>query len=190
MNYFKKFPHIESSGEVLVWDSRQDEGGQPEIVLLRPNLSSENKAQILKRKNISRVLCEKEDEKLFPHEKVFVVDSVEHELSQICAHYFQDPSLNLTVLGVTGTNGKSSCVDLLVKFLSTRGEKVAKIGTLGLEIYLRGKLIHFEETGFTTPESPALQAMLAALKSEGVRRVVMEVSSHAISLYKDGTCSF
>ena len=80
------------------------------------------------------------------------------------------PSRRLDVVGVTGTNGKTSVVHMLAEVLRHSGRHVAESGTL---------------TGIrTTPEAPDLQAQLAAWADEGVETVCMEVSSHALSQHR------
>ena len=80
------------------------------------------------------------------------------------------PSRRLDVVGVTGTNGKTSVVHMLAEVLRHGGRHVAESGTL---------------TGIrTTPEAPDLQAQLAAWADEGVETVCMEVSSHALSQHR------
>ena len=71
----------------------------------------------------------------------------------------------MTVIGVTGTNGKTTTVQLLANVFAEAGRRVEVLGTLTGER--------------TTPESPDLQATLAAWRDDGVEAVAMEVSSHA-----------
>jgi UDP-N-acetylmuramoyl-L-alanyl-D-glutamate--2,6-diaminopimelate ligase len=90
--------------------------------------------------------------------------------SAVCGH----PSTALDVVGVTGTNGKTTTTWLLQAVLEAAGRPTGLIGTLS--------------GTRTTPEAPDLQARLAALRDEGRRAVAMEVSSHALALHRvDGT---
>ncbi|WP_119717306.1 UDP-N-acetylmuramoyl-L-alanyl-D-glutamate--2,6-diaminopimelate ligase [Cognatilysobacter tabacisoli] len=81
----------------------------------------------------------------------------------------------MTVIGVTGTNGKTSTVQLLAQALTLRGTPAATIGTLGAGLY--GAAV---PTGFTTPLVLRLHALLAQLHDAGAQAVAMEVSSHAL----------
>lgn len=81
----------------------------------------------------------------------------------------------MTVVGVTGTNGKTSVVQLLAQAWSLRGVHCGTIGTLGAGLY--GQAV---PTGFTTPLVLRLHALLADLHDTGARAVAMEVSSHAL----------
>ena len=85
------------------------------------------------------------------------------------------PSAAMTTVGVTGTNGKTSTVQLLAQAWTLRGQKAGTIGTLGAGIW--PKIV---PTGFTTPLVLRLHALLAELRDEGASTVAMEVSSHAL----------
>jgi UDP-N-acetylmuramoyl-L-alanyl-D-glutamate--2,6-diaminopimelate ligase len=85
------------------------------------------------------------------------------------------PSADMTCVGVTGTNGKTSTVQLLAQAWTLRGQLAGTVGTLGSGIW--PKTI---PTGFTTPLVLRLHALLAELRDEGAAAVAMEVSSHAL----------
>jgi UDP-N-acetylmuramoyl-L-alanyl-D-glutamate--2,6-diaminopimelate ligase len=95
-------------------------------------------------------------------------------IGPLASAFHGDPSRTLEVIGITGTNGKTTCVAMLAAVLSASGRRVATIGTLS--------------GARTTPEACDLQAQLAGLLHEGIDTVVMEVSSHALSYRRvDGT---
>jgi len=103
-----------------------------------------------------------------------VVDSVRRAVGPAAAIVHADASRSLDVIGITGTNGKTTTVRLLCGILRRLGRSVHEIGTL---------------TGIrTTPEAPELQRELAEAVVRGDSAVVMEVSSHALDLHRvDGT---
>ncbi|MCX7556485.1 UDP-N-acetylmuramoyl-L-alanyl-D-glutamate--2,6-diaminopimelate ligase [Xanthomonadaceae bacterium JHOS43] len=103
------------------------------------------------------------------------VPTLREHLGEIADRYFGSPSSALRMVGVTGTNGKTSIVQLLVQALSQAGSCAGSIGTLG--VGLNGALSEGERT---TPDVIAVHAALAALRSEGAEDVAMEVSSHAL----------
>jgi len=103
------------------------------------------------------------------------LDGLRSELGAIAARYFGDPSQRLEVIGVTGTNGKTSTVQLLAQALDLAGRKAATIGTLGAGLY--GAIREGERT---TPDAIALQGLLAGFRDAGATHVAMEVSSHAL----------
>jgi UDP-N-acetylmuramoyl-L-alanyl-D-glutamate--2,6-diaminopimelate ligase len=98
-------------------------------------------------------------------------------LGEIAATVYGHPSEHLAVIGVTGTSGKTTTTYLIEAGLRSAGRSVGLIGTVGLRI--NGEDI---PSALTTPEAPALQALLAAMAERGVDTVVMEVSSHALTL--------
>lgn len=93
----------------------------------------------------------------------------------IASAWYDDPSDAMLAIGITGTNGKTSCSQWISAALTALGKRCAIIGTLGSG--LPGQLVH---TGFTTPDAPQLQRSLAQLRDAGAQAVAMEVSSHAL----------
>jgi UDP-N-acetylmuramoyl-L-alanyl-D-glutamate--2,6-diaminopimelate ligase len=98
-------------------------------------------------------------------------------LGELAATVYGHPSDHLTVVGVTGTSGKTTTTYLIEAGLRSAGRSVGLIGTVGLRI----NGVDIPST-LTTPEAPALQALLAVMAERGVDTVVMEVSSHALTL--------
>jgi UDP-N-acetylmuramoyl-L-alanyl-D-glutamate--2,6-diaminopimelate ligase len=98
-------------------------------------------------------------------------------LGELAATVYGHPSEHLAVVGVTGTSGKTTTTYLIEAGLRSAGRTVGLIGTVGLRI----NGVDIPST-LTTPEAPALQALLAVMAERGVDTVVMEVSSHALTL--------
>jgi UDP-N-acetylmuramoyl-L-alanyl-D-glutamate--2,6-diaminopimelate ligase len=103
------------------------------------------------------------------------VPNLSAQLGFIADRFFDAPSASLTVAGITGTNGKTTCAWLLAQALEYCGRRSAYIGTLGAGVpgALQG-LAH------TTPDALTLHRLLAGLRSSGFDSVAMEVSSHAL----------
>ena len=115
-----------------------------------------------------------------------LVESDRLALAQIGCNFFGNPSKEMTMIGVTGTNGKTSVTLLLKQVLEkVTGEKVGLIGTMENQI---GDLAIPSER--TTPESFELQRLFAQMRHAGCRYVVMEVSSHAVALERVGGVHF
>jgi UDP-N-acetylmuramoyl-L-alanyl-D-glutamate--2,6-diaminopimelate ligase len=93
----------------------------------------------------------------------------------IAARFFGAPSAQLTVAGITGTNGKTTCAWLLAQALEALGRPAAYMGTLGF-----GRPPTVTPTVHTTPDAVSVQRQLAALRALGAECVSMEVSSHAL----------
>jgi UDP-N-acetylmuramoyl-L-alanyl-D-glutamate--2,6-diaminopimelate ligase len=103
------------------------------------------------------------------------VDGLREQVGEIAARFFGRPSAALHVIGVTGTNGKTSIVQLLANALALLGQRAATIGTLGAGLV--GALRAGERT---TPDVISVQALLAEFRDAGASHVAMEVSSHAL----------
>jgi UDP-N-acetylmuramoyl-L-alanyl-D-glutamate--2,6-diaminopimelate ligase len=103
---------------------------------------------------------------------VIAVDNLSAKLSEIAARFYGHPSLRLSVIGITGTNGKTSCSQFIAQALANSGFSCGTIGTLGYGVY--GKL---QETQLTTPDPVFTQMALAEMVQGGIDPVVMEVSS-------------
>jgi UDP-N-acetylmuramoyl-L-alanyl-D-glutamate--2,6-diaminopimelate ligase len=98
-------------------------------------------------------------------------------LGELAATVYGRPAERLAVVGVTGTSGKTTTTYLIEAGLRAAGRTVGLIGTIGLRI----NGVDVPST-LTTPEAPTLQAQLAVMAERGVDTVVMEVSSHALTL--------
>lgn len=95
---------------------------------------------------------------------------------RLCKKVYGNPSENLQVIGVTGTNGKTTVAWLLYQLLARLGKKTAYFGTLGARIGEKEIA-----TDLTTPFPPQINELLVRAKDEGVQTAVMEVSSHALA---------
>lgn len=101
-----------------------------------------------------------------------VVTDIRRSIGPVAARLAGDPSRHMTVVGITGTNGKTTTAHLLAAILRASGRKTEALGTLqGLH---------------TTPEAPQLQSTLASMRNRQVDAVAMEVSSHALSFERVG----
>ena len=105
-----------------------------------------------------------------------VVPDTRVAMGLLAASFFHHPGRSMTLVGITGTNGKTTTTSLIASILSADGRRAGMIGTL---------------TGaHTTPESPDLHARLAEFAEQGVVAVVVEVSSHALELQRVAGCHF
>jgi len=97
----------------------------------------------------------------------------------IASRFYQDPSHAMRCVGVTGTNGKTSCTQWIAQALSKSSILCGVMGTLG-----SGFPSKLEATGYTTPDPVLLQASLANLREQGANAVALEVSSHALAQHR------
>ncbi len=103
---------------------------------------------------------------------VIAIDNLSRHISEIANRFYGEPSKNLSVFGITGTNGKTSCSQFIAQALNNYGFRCGVIGTLGYG--MQGAL---KETELTTPDAVFTQMALAELAANEVEPVVMEVSS-------------
>ena len=114
-----------------------------------------------------------------------VVPRVREALAQMASAFFGEPSLSLTVIGLTGTNGKTTTSYLLESILAEAGKKVGVVGTVNYRYAGRT-----QPAATTTPESLDLQRLLAGMREALVTHAVLEVSSHALDMQRVKGCDF
>ncbi len=114
-----------------------------------------------------------------------VVPSVRAAMPRIAARFYGHPSRELTVAGVTGTNGKTTTAHLLAAIFTAVGLPSGLLGTVGNRV--GGSDVPYT---LTTPESPDLQRLLRAMVAAGDRACAMEVSSHALVLGRAAEIEF
>lgn len=113
------------------------------------------------------------------------VDDSRQALASAAATVHGHPSREMTVIGITGTNGKTTVTYALESIANAAGRRVGRIGTLGATIH--GQAVPLSRT---TPEASDLQRLLRRMADEGVEVVAMEVSSHALALHRADAISF
>ncbi|WP_148254670.1 UDP-N-acetylmuramoyl-L-alanyl-D-glutamate--2,6-diaminopimelate ligase [Aidingimonas lacisalsi] len=135
------------------------------------------------------VLRHDDDSDLAPNDdsasgRVVGLAGLQQWLGELGRHLFAVPD-DLALVGVTGTNGKSSVTHYLANLSDRLGHPAGVIGTLGY-----GPVEALKESGLTTPGPLALQAQLGDMARHGVTRVAMEVSSHALDQQRLSGCHF
>lgn len=120
-----------------------------------------------------------------PGVPVLVVPDPRAVLGSLASWMYGDPSSDMKVVGITGTNGKTTVATLLEAAALTSGIPAGVVGTTGIRA--PGFAI---DSPRTTPEAPELQAVLALMVQRGVRLVAVEVSSHALELGRIAGCRF
>lgn len=103
-------------------------------------------------------------------------------LAKIASKFYEKPEEKLHIVGITGTNGKTSVSYFIKKILETNGKKVGIIGTN--EILVGDKDVGIKSSTPTTPNSLELRKIFAKMLEMGAEYVVMEVSSHALDLHR------
>jgi len=107
------------------------------------------------------------------------VEDVRSAYALLSKAYYENACDKLKIIGITGTNGKTTTTHIIGEILKRCGKQVATIGTLGVSIGNKKF-----DTGFTTPDPEILHKAFYNMKKAGVEYVVMEVSAHALALKK------
>jgi UDP-N-acetylmuramoyl-L-alanyl-D-glutamate--2,6-diaminopimelate ligase len=126
-----------------------------------------------------------EEEREVSDRTLILVPNSRQALAKISSNFYGDPSSQLKLIGITGTNGKTTTTYLLESILKKAGCTVGVIGTIN---YRFGQKI--TPAPNTTPESLDLQRILWEMLKEGTSHVIMEVSSHGLDLDRVFGCQF
>ncbi len=113
------------------------------------------------------------------------VASARAAVAELAAAFFGNPSEALALVGITGTNGKTTTSYVLASIFEAAGIKCGRVGTIGYRVGSREL-----DAARTTPEAPELQQMLRDMLTEGCGACVMEVSSHALALRRADSLRF
>jgi UDP-N-acetylmuramoyl-L-alanyl-D-glutamate--2,6-diaminopimelate ligase len=106
---------------------------------------------------------------------ILFVKQLQQRVSEIAARFYNHPAHKLKIIGVTGTNGKTSCTNFIADILKQLGSRCAILGTLGNGIY--GAL---QPTSLTTPDAITIQKILSECQQKETEYTAMEVSSHSL----------
>ena len=168
---------LEADISGVSYDSRQTREGDLFTAIAGYETDGHRFIPMAREKGAACVLCQQKPEGEGPY--VLVSDS-RAALARLGRNWFGDPAASMTMVGVTGTNGKTTTTYLLKDVL----EKClgARVGLIGTNQNMIGEeALHTERT---TPESFELQGLFRAMKDAGCTHVVMEVSSHALCLQR------
>lgn len=106
----------------------------------------------------------------------YAIKNLAEKAGEIAARFYDHPSLALTIIAVTGTNGKTSVSHFIAQSLEALNLPCGIVGTLGI-----GRVNALTSTGMTTPDPIALQGVLAEFRQQGIDYAVIEASSHALA---------
>jgi len=141
-------------------------------------------AQNAVQKGAAALFCEEELDINVPQ---IIVKDTKRTMAAIAAAFYGEPSKQLNLIGVTGTNGKTTVTHLIQKIFEENCEKCALIGTLG---YKLSSSDSYKDAAHTTPMPPELQRDFRLMIDSGVTNAVMEVSSHSLEQNRTGFCDF
>lgn len=167
----------------ISYDSRKTEVGDVFVAISGYAADGHDYALAAQEKGAVCVVCEREIEGLeIPS---VIVENSRAALAKMSHAFFGNPSQEFTLIGVTGTNGKTTVTYLVKEILENQGSKVGLIGTN--QNMIGDSVI---ESKHTTPESFELARLFRKMADEGCDYVVMEVSSHSLELHRVDGCEF
>ena len=178
-NYDK---NIEIKG--ISYNSQKTVAGDIFVCLRGEYSDGHNWAKMAKDRGALALLCERELDVELPQ---LIVSDTRHKIADVSALLYDYPSKDMNLIGVTGTNGKTTVTHLLQKIYEANNEKCALIGTLGHKLSSEDT---YHDAKHTTPQAPELQATLRKISDNGIKTTVMEVSSHALEQNRVGECYF
>jgi len=158
----------------ITHDSRQAGPGSLFVAIPGEQFDGHNFVGAAIENGTSAVLVEKQQPGSIPQ---IIVENSRDAMPWAARAVFDVPDASLVIAGVTGTNGKTTVTHMIEAIMTSAGLSVGVIGTLGARI--NGAPLPIART---TPEATDLQRILARMRDDGVRFVLMEVSSHAIQL--------
>ena len=178
----KNFQDVDITG--MSYNSQLTKKGDI-FLCIRGEMSDGHKyAQDAVDKGAAAIFCEEELNINCPQ---IIVKDTKRTMAAIAAAFYNEPSKELNLIGVTGTNGKTTVTHLIQKILEENNEKCALIGTLGYKLSSTDK---YKDAKHTTPQPPELQRDLRLMADSGIKNVVMEVSSHSLEQNRVGFCCF
>ena len=116
-----------------------------------------------------------------------VVEDTTEMIAEVSALFYSNPSGKLNLVGVTGTNGKTTVTHLIQKIFEANNQQCALIGTLGNKFSSSDA---YHDAKHTTPQAPELQELFYNINEKCIPNVVMEVSSHALAQHRVDFCDF
>ncbi|MEK7433027.1 MAG: UDP-N-acetylmuramoyl-L-alanyl-D-glutamate--2,6-diaminopimelate ligase [Cyanobacteriota bacterium] len=169
-------------------DSRNVNKNTIYFALLGTKTDGQNFINDVIEKGCEVVFCEKnwlKENTLNSNVTYIGVENRQKDFAQLSSNFYSNPTKDMIMIGVTGTNGKTTSTHLIENILKDNGKNTGIIGTL----YSRyaGKTITAK---FTTPMANELQKTFKDMKDNNVDSVIMEVSSHALKQYRVGACNY
>lgn len=173
----------------LTLDSRKITGG--ELFIAMSGVQSDGRKYIANalEKGAAAVLVDDGEgfdlSSIAGHESVFIVSNLREKVGVLANRFYRHPSEQLKVVGVTGTNGKTSCCWFISEILKQQGEQCALMGTVG-----RGLPGQMQASLNTTSDVVSLHQYLGQLVADGISALAMEVSSHGLDQGRVSGVSF
>lgn len=158
----------------LTFDSRKVTPGAMFVAVRGTAVDGHSFIPLLEHSGVAAIVCEKLPEKVLPGISYVVVDNSSIALGLLSSEWFDHPSRKLKLVGVTGTNGKTTTATLIYEMARLTGLKAGLLSTVCN--YIETEAVHATQT---TPDAYSINELLARMVSTGCSVAAMEVSSHA-----------
>ena len=177
------YNNVEITG--ISYNSQTTQYGDLFICLVGENTDGHNYAQMAVEKGASALVVERKLDIDIPQ---IIVKSTVYTISDVSDAFYGSPSKDINLIGVTGTNGKTTVTHLIQHIFEKNEKRCALIGTLGYKLNSKDS---YREAKHTTPQAPDLQRILHQIKyKDHIDNVAMEVSSHSLVQRRVGNCKF
>ena len=168
----------------ISYNSKTLQKGEIFVCLKGENSDGHDYAKMAVENGAQALFCEKQLDFDVPQ---VIVESTRHQIADLAAAFYDYPSKKINLIGVTGTNGKTTVTHLIQRIVEDASHKCALIGTLG---YKTSSKDTYHDAKHTTPQAPELQKTLKMVCDSNIDYVAMEVSSHALEQNRVGCCYF
>lgn len=177
------YENVEITG--ISYNSKTTDDGNIFVCLVGENTDGHDYVKSAEENGAVAIFAEHEVDSKLPQ---IIVKSTRHQIADIADKFYGSPSKSINLIGVTGTNGKTTVTHLIQKIFEHENKRCALIGTLGYKLNSRD---FYREARFTTPQAPELQRLLHQIKFENhIDNIAMEVSSHSLEQRRVGNCDF
>ncbi|ALO46935.1 UDP-N-acetylmuramoyl-L-alanyl-D-glutamate--2,6-diaminopimelate ligase [Pseudohongiella spirulinae] len=167
----------------LNMDSRQLKAGEVFVALFGKNHDARDYIDVAISKGCVAVLADAGGDwhglRMTGKVPVLAIDNLRRRIGELAARFYNYPSRRLPVIGVTGTNGKTSCTQFIAQILAGLDKTCGVIGTMGYGVFPQ-----LCDTGFTTPDAIVLQQALSDVVRNNAKVVAMEVSSQGLHQHR------
>ena len=174
---------IEISG--ISYNSKTINKDEIFVCLVGEHSDGHEYAKMAQDNGAAAIFCEKEIPEITVPQ--IIVESTRHQIADLATNFYEAPSKKIKLVGVTGTNGKTTVTHLIQKIVEKAQNQCALIGTLGYKLSAQDS---YHDAKHTTPQAPELQKTLDMICKKGINYVAMEVSSHALEQNRVGGCDF
>lgn len=172
----------------ISYDSRKVIEGSMFVCIKGANVDGHDYIKEAIKKGALAIVIDEELELKSRNITLIKVENSKIALASLASSFYNKPSKEINLVGVTGTNGKTTVIHYIKDILEANKKRTAIIGTLGYEF--EEKEANIEKVNPTTPEALELQGLFREFKNKGAENVIMEVTSSALAKYRVENCNF